>query len=101
MCTCLHIGIVVEHLISVTWLAFVTPLPVVLTCNVTGVVAWRIGNKYYTLTDLTNGILRYHNLAGTNILLYYPVNNTEYICLSTTNDGGVRNDPAYIVITCE
>ena len=101
MCTCLHTGTVVEHLISVTWLAFVTPLPIVLTCNVTGVVVWRIDNKYYTLTDLANGVLLYHNHAGTNMLIYRPINNTEYVCVSTTNDGGVRSDPAYIVITCE
>ena len=99
MCTCLHIGIVVEHLISVTWFAFVTPLPIELACNVTGVVVWRVNNKYYTLTDLTNGVLTAHRCAGTNILVYGPLKNAEYVCVSTTNDGGVRSDPAYIIIT--
>ena len=101
MCTCLHTGTVVEHLISVTWLPYISPLPIELECNVTGVVVWRIDNKYYTLTDLTNGVLPYHNHAGTNMLIYGPMNNTEYVCVSTTNDGGVRSDPAYIIITGE
>ena len=79
-----------------------TPLPIELTCNVTGeVAAWRVNNEYYSLTDLTNGVLPGHNCTGTNILVNRPVNNTEYTCVSTTNDGDVSSDPAYTVITGE
>ena len=104
MCTCLHTaaGIVVEHLISVEFIVGMTGLPIELTCNVTGVVvAWRVNNKYYSLTDLTNGVLPYHSRNGTNILLDTVVNNTEYFCVSTTSDGDVSGDPAYIIIVGE
>ena len=70
-------------------------LPIVLTCNVTGVVvAWRVKNKYYSLTDLTNGVLPGHSL---NLLVNSPVNNTKYVCVSTTSDGDVSGDPACII----
>ena len=95
MCTCLYTGL---HLISVTLVFGGTVIPVELKCNVTGVVvAWRVNNKYYSLTDLTNGVLPYHGLDGTNLLFNYTVNNTEYICVSTTSDGDVSGDPAYII----
>ena len=101
MSTCLcvsHTGIVVEGLSSITFNAFTTQLPIELTCNVTGVVVWRVNNKYYTLTDLTNRALLGHDHNGTNILVYKPlINNTEYVCVSITNDGDVSSDPAYII----
>ena len=39
-----------------------------------------------------------HNRTGTNILVNSPVNNTEYVCVSLTNDDEVSSDPAYIII---
>ena len=99
MCTCLHTGLVVEHLISAIYIVNANRLPIVLKCNVTGVVvAWRVNNKYYSLTDLTNGVLPGHSRNGTNMLLYRPKNYTEYVCVSTTSDGDVSSDPAYIFI---
>ena len=59
---------------------------------------WRVDNQRYTLGDLTNGALSGHSRTGTNILVNSPVNNTEYICVSTTNDGDVSSDPAYIIV---
>ena len=96
-----NIGTVIEGPSDVTYLPGVTPLPIELTCNVTGVAAWRVNGTSYTLASLTNGALPGHNRTGTNILVNNPVNNTEYICASTTNDGETSSDPAYIIIAGE
>ena len=37
-----------------TYLPDLTPLPIELTCSVTGVALWRVNGTTYTLTDLTN-----------------------------------------------
>ena len=96
-----YAGTVIEGPSNVRYIPGLTPLPIELTCNVTGVAAWRIDNQSYTLNELTNGILPGHSRTGTNILVNSPVNNTEYICISTTNDGETRSDPAYIIIAGE
>ena len=83
---------------SVTYLPGLTSLPIVLTCNVAGVATWTVNDIDYTLDNLTDGELPGHSLDGTNILVLSPVNNTEYICVSLTNDGKTRSDPAYIII---
>ena len=61
---------------------------------------WSVNDTDYTLSDL-RGTLPGHGFDGTNILIHIPVNNTEYICVSQTNDGKTRSDPAYIVIAGE
>ena len=94
-------GNIIEGPSNVTYLPGLTSLPIELTCNITGVAAWRIDNVTYTLTQLTNGVPQGHSRIGTNVLVNSPVNNTEYICLSTTNDGEIRSDPAYIIIAGE
>ena len=44
----------------------------------------------------------HHSCTGTNILVNSPVNNTEYICMSLTNDGNdIIGGPAYIIIAGE
>ena len=78
-----------------------TPLPIELTCNVTGVAAWRVNGTDYTLGSLTDGDLPGHSRTGINILINIPVNNTKYICESLTNDGGSLSDPAYVIIAGE
>ena len=93
-------GIVIEGPSNVTYLPGVTPLPIELTCNVT-VPTWSVNDTSYTLGELTNGELSGHNRNGTTILVNSPVNNTEYICVSTTIDGDVSSDPAYIIIAGE
>ena len=77
-----------------------TPLPIELTCDVNGtVIAWRVNNVTFTLGQLAQGIPPGHNHIGANILVNSPVNNTEYICVSLTNDGiEINSDPAYIII---
>ena len=84
-----------------TYLPNVTSLPINLTCNVTGVVTWRINGAFYTPTNHTNGALPGHRLAETNLLIDSPVNNTEYICLSTNNYSVLISDPAWIIIAGE
>ena len=94
-------GTIIEGPSNVTYFPGLTPLPIELTCNVTGVAAWRVNGSGYALTDLTNGALPGHSRTGTNILVNSPVNNTEYICVSQTNVYETRSDPAYIIIAGE
>ena len=94
-------GTVVEGPSIVTYIPGLTPSPIELTCNVTGVALWRVDDESYTLTEITNGVLPGHSLNGTNLLVDSPVNNTEYICVSHANDGEVRRYPAYIINTGE
>ena len=99
--TCTNTGSVIEGPSNVTYLPGLTPLPIELTCSVTGVAAWIVNGTSYTLGSLTNGALPRHNRTGTNILVNSPVNNTEYICVSQTNNGDDNSDPAYIIIAGE
>ena len=65
---------------------------------------WRINKKLYFIYFISNGILPGHNSSGTTILVNSPVNNTEYICVSPSNNpalNDVSSDPAYIVIAGE
>ena len=99
---CKYIGTtIIEGPSNVTHLPGLTPLPIELTCNVTGVALWRVNGTANTLSGLANGALPGHSHSGTNILINSPVNNTEYICVSLTNDGGTISEPAYIIIAGE
>ena len=80
-----------------TYLPNITLLPINLTCNVTGVVTWRINGTFYKPTNHTNG----HHHAGTNLLIDSPVYSTEYICVSTNNYSVLISDPAWIIIAGE
>ena len=100
-CTYTNTGTVIEGPSNVTYLPGLTPLPIELTCDVTGIALWRVNGTSYTLLDLTNGALPGHNRTGTNILVNSPVNNTEYICLSLTSNNVTSSDPAYIFIAGE
>ena len=97
----MYTGIIIEGPSNVTYLPGVTPLPIELTCNVTGVAFWSVNDSSYTLGELTNGELPGHSRTGTNILVNSPVNNTEYICISLMFDGAMLSDPAYIIIAGE
>ena len=97
----LYSGIIIKGPSSVTYLPGFSPLPIELTCNVTGVALWSVNDTDYRLASLTNGELPGHNHNGTNILINSPVNNTEYICVSQTSEGKTRSDPAYIIIAGE
>ena len=97
----LHTDIIIEGPSDVTYTPGLTPLPIELTCNVTGLPLWSVNGTVYILNNLRNGALPGHNATGTNILIDSPVNNTEYICVSSTNDSEVSSDPAYITIAGE
>ena len=97
----LYTGIIIEGPSNVTYLPGLTPLPIELTCNVTGVTIWSVNDTSYTLGELDDGALPGHSRTGTNILVNSPVNNTEYICISFTNDDAMLSDPAYIIIAGE
>ena len=96
-----NIGNVIEGPSNVTYLPGVTSLPIELTCDVTGSTVWRVNGLSYTLGQLTHGELPGHSSRGSNILVNSPVNNTEYICVSNTNDGETSSDPAYVIIAGE
>ena len=96
---CIATGtVIIEGPSNVTYLPGLIPLPIELTCIVTGVAVWSVNGMAYSLTSLTNGAVPEHNVTGTNILVYSPVNNTEYVCISQTNDSETRSVPAYINI---
>ena len=97
----LYLDTVIEGPNNVTYVPGFTQLPIELTCNVTGFPSWSINGIVYTLNSLRNGALPGHNTTGTNILIDSPVNNTEYVCVSNTIDGGVSSDPAYVTIAGE
>ena len=92
------VGTIIEGPSNVTYIPGHTQLPIKLTCNVTGVALWRVNGTNYTLTELANGTLSGHNHTETNILVNSPVNNTEYFCVSSTNDGTTRSNLVYVVI---
>ena len=75
-----------------------TPLPIELTCNVTGLAIWKINGTFYTLSALTNGAIQGHNRRGANLLVSSPANGTEYICVSQTTNGDIDSNPAYILV---
>ena len=95
-------GIVIEGPSNVTYLPGLTLLPIELTCSVTEVAAWRVNGSYYVISSLDdNETLPGHSRTGTNILVNSPVNNTEYICVSQTNNDSTFSDPAYVIIAGE
>ena len=97
-----YTGTIIEGPSNVTYLPNVTPLPIELTCNITGVAVWEVNGTTFLLGSLTNGNLPGHSRRGTNILVDSPVNNTEYICVSQiTIDDIILSDPAYIIIAGE
>ena len=97
----LHAGAIIEGPSNVTYLPGVTPLPIELICNVTEIASWIVNGTDYRLSSLADGELAGHNRNGTNILVDSPVNNTEYICVSQTNDDDTTSDPAYIFVASE
>ena len=93
----LYTGPIIEGPNNVTYIPNLTPLPIELTCNVTGVPSWIINGAIYRIFQLANGELPGHNTSGANILVHTPVNNTQYVCASVTNDNTITSDPAYII----
>ena len=97
----LYAGNIIEGPSNVTYVPGLTPLPIELTCIVTGgSPLWIVNGTSYTLSTLFSGGLQGHNATGSNISVNIPVNNTEYICVSSRLPPAmdIRSDPAYIII---
>ena len=95
-------GIVNEGPSNVTYIPGQTPLPIELTCNITGFPFWRVNGTLHTVGNLRAGILEGHNISGSNILINVPVNDTEYICISSVlNSDDVTSPPAFLIIAGE
>ena len=93
---------IVEGPSNVTYIPGLTPLPIELICNCTGIVVWGINKHFYPLEYPADGRIPGHNFTGTNLLVNTPVNNTKYICASPRYFSTVvYSDPAYIVIAGE
>ena len=99
----LYTGTIIEGPGNVTYLPGLTPLPIELTCSVTGrVTAWIVNDTNYDIVQLINRVLPGHTLIGTSILVNSPVNNTKYTCVFENDDGNeTYSDTAYVVIAGE
>ena len=97
----MHTGNIIVGPSNVTYIPYLTPLPIELTCNVTGTAVWRVNNTEYVATAINQGILPGHNNTGTNILVNSPVNNTKYVCISLMQGGRTVSDPSYIIFAGE
>ena len=94
----LYTGPILEGPSNITYFPDLTPLPIELKCNVTGIPIWIVNGSAFSLYYISNGALPGHSRKGWNILVNRPVNNTEYICLSARYDDDTLSDPAYIII---
>ena len=84
----MDVGTIIDGPSSLTYLPDVTPLPIELTCS-----GWRVNGIPYAFDQLANEDLPGRNAAGTNnILVNSPVNNTECICVSLTNNTLFNSD---------
>ena len=76
-----------------------TPLPIELTCKVSGVAAWIINGTRYALDQINKTLQGGHDRNGTNVLIYTPVDNMGYVCVSQERNGqDIRSNPAYITV---
>ena len=60
-----------------------------------------VNDSRYSLTQLRNGDLPDHSATDgneTNIIINVPMNNTKYVCVSSTNNNDVLSDPAFVYI---
>ena len=94
-------GTIIEGPRNVTYLPGLSPLPIELICNVTGGTLWIVNGSKHLLESLIDGLVPGHNATGTNILVNAPVNNTEYICVSSQIGSNAKSDPAYITVAGE
>ena len=52
-----YTGIIFEGPSDVTYIPGLTPLPIELTCNVSGIALWRVNGTTFTLSSISNGAL--------------------------------------------
>ena len=92
-------GIIIEGPSNVTYIPGRTPLPIELTCNITGFPSWRVNGTLYSVGDLRAGMPEGHDISGSNIVINIPMNDTEYICISSVLDAAdVTSPPAFLYI---
>ena len=96
----LHVGTIIEGLNNVIYIPGQTPLPIELTCNITGLfVTWEVDNVTYTIGNINGGRLVGHRASGINILVDVPMNNTKYICVSNNETNVIgRSEPAFLYV---
>ena len=80
--------------------------PIELTCirNTTvGSTGWRVNGSDppYPLPFIRNGGLPGHalNVTNDNLIIVNATNNTEYVCVSSTDDGDANSAPVHLYIT--
>ena len=76
--------------------------PVELVCNNTGggSTGWRVnGSSAVSVADIRDRqLLPDHTVNGINLVIVNATNNTEYICVSVTDDGNANSDPVVLYI---
>ena len=89
-----YVGTTVPGPSNFTYLPGVTSLPLQLICDVAGGIAWKVNSATYVFNQLAGVGL---DQNGANLLINYPVNNSQYICTNGRTDG----QPYYILIAGE
>ena len=93
---------VIQEPSSLIYIHNVTPLPIELICKVSREPTWQVNDRDYSLSRLAEGRLEGYNRNKTNILVYAPVNNTKYVCVSKTAGGDeFFSQPAFLFIAGE
>ena len=96
---CLYVsGVIIEGPQTVIY--FPDQGSIQLVCNATEgpVILWEVNGDSFSLSSLRDGDLPNHTANGTNIVINVPTNNSEYICIATTNLNDTRSDPAFVYI---
>ena len=73
-----------------------------LSCTITeGVIGWQVNDsETFSIGSIRDdGRLPGHTINGTNLVIVKATNNTQYVCVSITNDGDVFSDPVYLYTT--
>ena len=91
------VGTTIQSPNNVTYLPGVTPLPIELTCDVPAEQAWRVNSTDFSFLTIMGGMLSGHNVSGANILIWTPMNNTNYKCVNRSTAG----EPYYVFVAGE
>ena len=77
-----HVGTVIDNPRILVYIPKVTPLPLILICDVSNGAGWKINNISLVFHQIPPS-----NKNGTNLIVFQPNNNTRYICTSGLIDG--------------
>ena len=56
------------------------------------------GSNTISVANIRNGGFPDHAVNGSNLVIVNATNNTEYICVSVTDNGNVYSDPVILYI---